>query len=92
MDPTIAEEIARIVATTLAQFQAQSAASTPNPSGSMKVGLPMFNGRKTENVSTWLFQADEAFLSQHIHDEARVPYIASMLGEAALQWYLNCND
>jgi hypothetical protein len=89
MDPTIAEEIARIVATTLAQFQAQSAASTPNPSGSMKVGLPMFNGRKTENVSTWLFQADEAFLSQHIHDEARVPYIASMLGEAALQWYLN---
>jgi hypothetical protein len=88
MDPKVAEEIARIVASTLVQYQMQTVAKSSS-SGRMKVDLPVYNGRISQNVSTWLFQADQAFLSQNIQDEDRLPYIASMLGEAALEWYRN---
>jgi hypothetical protein len=85
MDPIFAEHIARIVAETLGQFHAQQS-SSPRV---VKMPLPVYHGRQSENITTWIFQADQAFVSQGVDNNMRMSYIAGILGESALQWYLN---
>ena len=74
------------------------AARAPQMQGDRRFGVKMerpeyFEGGKTQDVDTWLFQVREHLDIVTLPEQARVPYAASLFrGNAALWWREVCED
>ena len=77
----------------LTSHHQKSSTSSADPSNSreapLNISVPLFHGRKGENVDTWIFQVEEAFKARRTPTKYWINYAANLLGDAALQWYFN---
>ncbi len=51
--------------------------------------IPVFHGRKDENLISWIFQVSDLFEAMGVDVDNRLKLVSGYLGGAALQWYLN---
>ena len=81
-------DILQYLATQHAMNQ-QEVKNTDSGSSSLQVHVSIYHGRQDENLGSWLFQMEEAFLAKGVPDSRKVHNVSFYLGSAALQWYQN---